>query len=262
MSRRQFQPDWSVLLPFLIDLLWRNHYGTTMDDGRQRWIVLVDFDGTITIRDADLEIADAVLGQEAEKKIGPLIEAYEKLELSCGEYFKQYLALIGIPVEDFSRYAVRVPARQGFDKLVSWAKTKNFSVKVVSEGLDIWIMPILRAMGLDDVPVSCNHIVSSENSYEVIPPDDSEPCDRCLNCKRYHVNQAKDRGLAVALVGNGASDLCAARHADLVMAKDSLIDHCKRENIDFMPWETFDDVIDALEGVLCRRWPTSFLSEP
>ena len=224
--------------------------------------MLVDFDGTITIRDADLEIADAVLGREAEKNIGPLIDAYENLELSCSEYFKRYLALLGIPVEDFGSYAGRVPTRPGFDRFVDWAIKNNIDVKVVSEGLDIWIMPILRAMGLDDVPVSCNHVVYSGLRYEVVPPEDSEPCDRCLNCKKPHVYRAKERGLAVALVGNGASDLCAARHADLVLAKDTLIDHCRRENIEFVCWETFDDVFDVLEGVMCGLEPTSTPSKP
>ncbi len=38
------------------------------------WLILVDFDGTITARDADFVIADAARGPAAARVYGPLAE--------------------------------------------------------------------------------------------------------------------------------------------------------------------------------------------
>jgi 2-hydroxy-3-keto-5-methylthiopentenyl-1-phosphate phosphatase len=64
------------------------------------------------------------------------------------------------------------------------------------------------------------------------------------------VRRAQAAGFRVALVGNGSSDLCGARLADLVLARDILLEHCKREGIACAAWESFEDVRAVLEGAL------------
>ena len=48
------------------------------------------------------------------------------------------------------------------------------------------------------------------------------------------------------LVGDGASDYKAALLADVVFAKGTLATWCARNGIDFVPYSTLRDVLDAL----------------
>jgi len=50
----------------------------------------------------------------------------------------------------------------------------------------------------------------------------------------------------VAFVGGGQSDRFAAHYADVVFAKERLVDICQDAGIDFVPWTTFGDVQQAL----------------
>ena len=49
-------------------------------------------------------------------------------------------------------------------------------------------------------------------------------------------------GRTVGLVGNGASDLCAAREADTVYARDHLQRLCRVEGIAHTVWQGFADI--------------------
>ena len=82
------------------------------------------------------------------------------------------------------------------------------------------------------------------------PPADAGSCERCLSCKGVQVRRARAEGFRVAICGNGASDLCGAREADLVLARDILRAHCEREGIEHVPWEALREVRDAMAASL------------
>ncbi len=210
--------------------------------------VLLDFDGTITLKDCDLMIADALLGTAAGHMYGPLVRAYEGLEIGAAEYFEGYLSGLGAAPGEIAAKAGEVPLRPGFRALVEWCRARGMSVRVLSEGLRLYIEPLMAAAGVGDLPVSANEVrCDGAGRFTVTPPPDAEPCNRCLNCKGAHVRRLQAAGHAVAIVGNGASDLCAARVADLVVARDGLLRHCRNLNISCVVWETFSEVRSALE---------------
>ncbi|MBM4319001.1 MAG: HAD-IB family phosphatase [Deltaproteobacteria bacterium] len=215
------------------------------------WLVLVDFDGTLTATDGDFLVADALLGPERQGAYRPLAEAYDRLEISLAEYFAGYLALLGLddPRPAIARVAATIQLRPGAAELLAWCRREGLMLRIASEGLDVYLQPALAAAGLGDVEVSCNRLVVEQGRCRVVPADGAEPCGRCLSCKGSIVRRAHAEGLRVAIVGDGASDLCAARQAELVLARGSLQAHCRREGIPFLPWETLEEV-----GALLRRY--------
>jgi 2-hydroxy-3-keto-5-methylthiopentenyl-1-phosphate phosphatase len=52
----------------------------------------------------------------------------------------------------------------------------------------------------------------------------------------------------VAFVGEGQSDRYGALYSDIVFAKDALVAICEQDGVSYRPWDTFDDVRDALEA--------------
>jgi len=88
-------------------------------------------------------------------------------------------------------------------------------------------------------------------------------CVGCGMCKMRAVLDARERG-GVAFVGEGPSDRYAALYADILFAKDSVVRHCQRDGVPFLPWGDFEDVrrtlesLDAVPGAVaperCRGW--------
>ncbi len=215
-----------------------------------RWLILVDFDGTITARDADFVIADAARGSAAARAVyQPLAQAYESLEIGLAAYFEGYLAGLGLSAAEIARHVDAVPCRPGFRELVRACEDRGWAVRVCSEGLDAYIRPLLEHLGVGELPLSCNRLVERDGRAWVLPPLDGEPCQRCLNCKGVHARRARADGWMVVMIGNGASDLCAAREAELVFARDTLAELCRAEGVPFRPWESFDEIRAAL-GVM------------
>jgi 2-hydroxy-3-keto-5-methylthiopentenyl-1-phosphate phosphatase len=67
-------------------------------------------------------------------------------------------------------------------------------------------------------------------------------CTRCGNCKRFHLEKLKREGFTTVYIGNGYSDRCPSEHADVVLAKGELLDHCRAQEIAHIPFENFRDV--------------------
>jgi 2-hydroxy-3-keto-5-methylthiopentenyl-1-phosphate phosphatase len=213
----------------------------------QQWVLLLDFDGTITEYDADYALADAALGKKAKDIYGPLARAYENLEIGTLQYFEGYLKGLALTPEQIDTHIKSVEVRNGFRFLLESCRDADVPVTIVSEGLDVYIEPILREEGVDSYDLSCNRAIYNGGKFEVKPARDAEPCERCLNCKGPHVLRWKAAGKKVALIGNGASDLCGAQKADLVIARDTLLEHCCRKGIPHEKWKSLEQAWEILK---------------
>lgn len=212
------------------------------------WTMIIDFDGTITTRDADVVIAEALGDGRHREFIDQLQLEYEQLQISTAQYFHRYLERLQLSPDQFATQARAVPMRPGFGELVAWCESVHIDAHVASEGLDVYIAPILAAAASPSIPLTCNVARWDGAHYQVSPAPDGQSCARCLTCKGELTRRLQRAGHRVALVGNGASDLCGARHADLVLARDSLAHHCRRESIAHVEWSTFEHVRERLES--------------
>ena len=71
----------------------------------------------------------------------------------------------------------------------------------------------------------------------------------------------------MAFIGEGHSDRYGALYADIVFAKDALVDICRDDGVPFLPYENFDDVravvetVQTLPGAIdparCPGWHTA-----
>ena len=57
----------------------------------------------------------------------------------------------------------------------------------------------------------------------------------------------------IVYVGDGISDRCPVRYADIVFAKHSLVSYCQRQNISYYRYRTFGDVQARLEALLAQK---------
>lgn len=64
----------------------------------------------------------------------------------------------------------------------------------------------------------------------------------CGNCKIQHYENLKEHGYKVIFIGDGMTDQAVASKADIVFAKDGLEQYCIANNIEYSPWDNFQDI--------------------
>ena len=122
-------------------------------------------------------------------------------------------------------------------------------VTIVSDGLDYVIRRVLRNHGLGDLPVYANRLeTAGEDGYALSFPHARADCPTASGtCKCALLRRLRRPGSEAVLVGDGASDVCAAREAaDSVFAKAGLLDHCREHGLPHRAYRDFDDVTRAL----------------
>ena len=72
------------------------------------------------------------------------------------------------------------------------------------------------------------------------------PCTSCGVCKQAPIKDARRRGRATVLVGDGTSDRKAALLADVVFAKGALARWCAGAGVAHHPFDSLDQVRTAL----------------
>jgi 2-hydroxy-3-keto-5-methylthiopentenyl-1-phosphate phosphatase len=117
--------------------------------------------------------------------------------------------------------------------------------------MDLYIQRILSLHGLELVPVFANHMIINKNhSIRVEFPYYHQGCGVCANCKGMHIRQHRLPGETSVYVGDGFSDLCAVKEADILFAKKDLRHYCECHEIPFIPFQTFSEVRQKLGSFL------------
>lgn len=137
-------------------------------------------------------------------------------------------------------YAVaHCPLDPTFPGFVTWCRANDLQVAIVSDGLGLYIEPILAAAGVSDLSIITNDWSGGAMAF----PNGHPECIWCGTCKMLAVQRAAG---PVAFVGEGHSDRFGALYADIVFAKDELVDLCLDDGVAYAPYADFDDVRRAL----------------
>jgi 2,3-diketo-5-methylthio-1-phosphopentane phosphatase len=199
--------------------------------------VLVDFDGTVSVADVGNLLFRRLTGGRA----GEVVDSWKRGGMGSRECLIRECALARGTREEVVRFALDQPVDSTFAPFVRRALAAGRRVRVVSDGLDVYIRAILEREGLGALPLEANRVRFAGDRLLPSFPHAGRGCGACGNCKGGAVEAVRGDG-PVIFVGNGLSDRCGARAADVVFAKDDLAGFCRNEQIRFHPFSTFDDV--------------------
>lgn len=205
--------------------------------------LFLDFDGTITRKDVGDELFRTF--GEFEPVHGELLRGL----LTVTQYYRlscQRLRTDATP-ERVMAFAQAQEVDANFAALVTWARSADIEVTVVSDGFDVYIRPILEDTGLADLDVRCNRLVHDNGTWTPSFPGASESCACfCASCKRNVLMESSGPDDIIVYVGDGRSDTCAADHADVVFAKGALAAHCVANGVAHHHFHTLFDVLQIL----------------
>jgi 2,3-diketo-5-methylthio-1-phosphopentane phosphatase len=212
----------------------------------RKTIVFVDFDGTVAAEIASNRLLDrfAVADWRA------LDRRFDSGELSFKDRVVKGFSLLSGSREAFQEFSRSLDLRPGFTEFVRTCRGRGHPIIVVSEALDVMIHAMLDAEGLD-LPVYCNralfHPDGRYSGLELPYIRRDCPCEVGI-CKRAIVLEHAKPFEQVVYIGDGSNDLCPAREAHMIFARRRLAEHCRSQDITYIPFEDFFDVRAALDG--------------
>ena len=212
-------------------------------------VVLVDFDGTITQQDVGALLFNTYSKNESQK----IVSLWLKGEIGSRECLERECQLIQITPSELRNFALAQKIDVHFPAFVDLCKREKLELVIVSDGLDFYIKLILEKYGLDEIPFYSNLLEFDNGDLDLEFPYFDRGCGNCGNCKKYHLKNLKCKADRVVYIGDGLSDRCAVKEAEIVFAKDHLREFCIKENIRHISYTDFGDIIGAFQDVILSK---------
>lgn len=206
--------------------------------------ILCDFDGTIVPDD----VTDGLLERFALPEWRVLEEEWRAGRIGSRACMSGQVALLRVAPAELDRYLDQVDIDPDFPLFVNHAHRLGWSLAVVSDGLDYAIRRILNRHGLGHLPVFANHLeLLDGDCYRLAFPHAHPEC-RSLSgtCKCRIAHRSGAAGSMRVLIGDGASDFCAAAAVPMVWAKAKLLRHCRERGLPHRAFSCFGDCLELL----------------
>ncbi len=213
---------------------------------QKKALVLTDFDGTI----CTVDMGSSVLSHFSKKSWDDIDREYVRGALGSREAYAAIAPSIAATSDAVCKFVLKKGKIDShFVRFCQLAKKKGMDVKIVSDGLDFYIRTLLAKYDLADLDFYSNALTFSNGQGVAIEfPHMNALCGRCGTCKNKILHEHRLIYEQIIYVGDGHSDVCPSRFADLVFAKDVLWD--KRDLLSgatYVPFETFKDVYQYIK---------------
>jgi len=210
--------------------------------------VCLDFDGTVTTRDAVLATLDRYGAPEWK-----LWEArWRRGEMSSRDCMRRQFETVRASLEEVVQTVTEIEIRPGFREFIAWCEKRDVPVIILSDGLDLCIRAILDGAGLSRLPVVANHGEIEGRRFRTSFPYHNEACTQCGTCKCSFVEALRARAEHLVYVGDGHSDRCASAKADTLFARDDLARMCKAKGYRYLPFTDFYGLRADIQDLLSR----------
>ncbi|MBB3225686.1 2,3-diketo-5-methylthio-1-phosphopentane phosphatase [Luteibacter sp. Sphag1AF] len=222
------------------------------------WNILCDFDGTITVED----VIDSLLDRFGRPGWEILERDWRAGRIGSAECMAGQVSLLDVTRAEMDAHLHGLHIDHGFPAFVTEASRLGMPIRVVSDGLDYAIASILERHGLNSLPVAANHLnMAGDREWRLTSPFRQPDC-RSGTCKCACVAESRATGRKTLLIGDGASDFCAADTVDFVFAKNRLIEHCRAAGIPYVPIASFDEALELLPALADGRLPPEIVVAP
>lgn len=217
-----------------------------------KWRIVCDFDGTIATED----VTDSLLARFANPAWSLFEAEWRAGRIGSRECMASQTGLIRATRAEIDAHIDGISIDPYFPDFAALCRRARIPLTVASDGLDYAIRRILGRYGLADLAVVSNRLVAvADDRYRLSFPNARGDC-RAGTCK-CAVFAAVPRARRTILIGDGASDFCAAIEADFVFAKGSLLDHCEKHALAHEGFTDFGQVRERLCAFLNIRDTTA-----
>jgi len=205
--------------------------------------VFFDFDNTIT----HFDVLDNIVETFSVNKGWMKFEsAWKRGEIGSKDCLTGQLKSVRIDKKGLSKHLSKIKVDPYFKKILALLKSHGVRPVIVSDSFSFFLEHILKNNGIKGIKIYSNRIGFSKDRLVPVFPYQHNTCKTCGNCKKRHLSKVSAKEKIIIYVGDGLSDLCPAKHSDIVFAKGSLKKYLSGVGKDFLPFETLKDVYNYI----------------
>ncbi len=210
-----------------------------------KYAVFSDFDGTISARD----VGYAVFHNFSNGKNDEILPDWKSGRMTTRDCLLAEVAMVKAPADDIIDFIDKIDIDRTFPAFVKLCEKNKFPLIIVSDGMDFYIKHLLGKNNLNHLKYYTNHAQLVNNTIQIEFPRENKNCHSCGICKGEIISEFKEdnnNDVKIIFVGDGYSDACGAREADILFAKKDLVEYCCKNKISYYPYDSFEDVTDKL----------------
>ncbi len=215
---------------------------------RNESVIFCDFDGTVTEKDNIVAIMEEFSPDGWQPIVNDILNETISIREGVGKMFSRISSDKKQEIIEF--VLTRSKIRDGFQEFINFSKAEDIPLYIVSGGIDFFVYPVLENK-IKPEHIICNASDFSGDTIKILWPNTCDDlCNNDCGCCKPSVIRRLDyqyQNAEKIVIGDSITDLQASKLADVVFARDYLIEKCEENQILYTPFETFHDIIHALE---------------
>jgi 2-hydroxy-3-keto-5-methylthiopentenyl-1-phosphate phosphatase len=206
-------------------------------------LILCDFDGTVS----SVDMGNEVVKRFTDGRSKEIDRAYCAGEIGSRNAYSQLNPLFkGTKTEILHFVRNHEKIDPYFPEFYAWCREQGFDLKIVSDGLDLYIEALLSKHKLEEIEYFSNVVSFPDHNLFIEFPQMNKDCEKCGTCKSNILKKHRQNYKKIIYIGDSYSDFCPAKEADMVFAKGILHEKCVEKGWACEYYETFRDVHDYL----------------
>ena len=201
--------------------------------------IYCDFDGTITKKDS----VNGFFEMYAPENWMDSEKLWIEGKISSRENAITQVGLLkNISQKQLDDYINAIEIDDYFLEFVEYVKSKDIKLTILSDGFDMFIQNVLKRHNLV-IPYYANKLIYQNGKFNIEFPYYNKNCDKKAGmCKCSKVKEK-----SFCYIGDGTSDLCIAKKANILFASKNLHNYCEKNNIKHIHFKSFCDILKLLD---------------
>jgi len=211
-------------------------------------LIQSDFDNTITIGNVSEQIHD---------KFGPPEWDFIYKDYKNGKISVEQSNILSFKNLKYSKYELdifvkkNVRFREGFLEFYNYINDIGIDFKIVSSGVDFYILSSLISLGIniDNIPIMSGNSTFDDQGIQIKYYD---PLHNIIESdfKLTYTNTHRDQYSEIIYLGDSLTDLDSSLKADYVFATDKLNNYYAKNNLKCFEFHNFHDVLEMIKNIL------------
>jgi len=220
--------------------------------------VFIDFDNTVTLGDV---LSQLIKEFSINEDWRVLEDAWQGGEITTKECLTGQMKYVRIYPNEILSFLKKVKIDPYFSKLIDLLREKKVEFAILSDNFEVIIKEILFYHQISEIPIYANQLTIYRNRLLPSFPYQNPNCFSCAHCKKIHfVNEVHSLEDPIIYIGDGKSDICPAKEADIVLAKDVLLKYFRKNELPCIEFRNLAKVYDYLNEGLLGWCPSKELS--
>ena len=213
----------------------------------KKCIVIFDFDNTIATCDV---FDNMLLLFSRDDRWVELEKRWKSGRIGSKTCLEGQLRGMDLTKKSLHAYLPKIKLDPYFKTIYKYLPSKKVNALILSDNFDYIINHILKINKIKGLKVLANKLKFIGNRVVTDYPFKDKDCQICAHCKTKNLLARSPKDALIIYVGDGSGDICPAKHAHVVFAKDSLLRYFKEQKLDFMAFHKLKEVFTDLKRKL------------